>query len=210
MQKGKTANVRLSTTRLAEYAADSCGQTVAPLFAFYIQIPVQTGNQEPLFIVHETTRTRFLIFIPNRLFPQNNMTMTSLQKLCTALFFVLLSAGAPAYAAMPGGDDGQLIDPVTGTMIMFPNAFTPNGDGLNDFWQPLANTGNLSISCVIYSRTGQQVYSKSSPSGEGNIMWDGRLNNGGAVIEGVYFYLVTGHYQDGRAFSKSGAVMVLR
>lgn len=53
-----------------------------------------------------------------------------------------------------------------------PNAFTPNGDGLNDIFKPGYKCYFSAYSFQIYNRWGQVVFSTHNPL-EG---WDGRLN----------------------------------
>ena len=49
--------------------------------------------------------------------------------------------------------------------FVVPNAFTPNGDGLNDTFRPVA-TGDLirQFSMVIYYRWGQMIFETSDYS----------------------------------------------
>ena len=72
------------------------------------------------------------------------------------------------------------------------NVFTPNGDGVNDFFYmpdlPLDFCDHKFAGIVIYSRWGQQVFQ----SDERGFRW------GGAKVGGLYYYLVT--YTDGRRF----------
>jgi len=69
-----------------------------------------------------------------------------------------------------------------------PNAFTPNGDGNNDYFFPRKIlSGNLSMFRMsIYNRWGQLIWQTSGTEGMG---WDGKLN-GVAQPEGVYVYLI--------------------
>ena len=64
-----------------------------------------------------------------------------------------------------------------------PNAFSPNGDGLNDVLAPTYRGQLDKYSLNIFNRLGQRVFS-SSKLEEG---WDGRINGQPADI-GVYFY----------------------
>ena len=50
-----------------------------------------------------------------------------------------------------------------------PNAFTPNGDGLNDFFQVSALYKNITFKMVVYDRWGQLVF-QSDNIDKG---WDG-------------------------------------
>lgn len=67
--------------------------------------------------------------------------------------------------------------------LFFPNAFTPNGDGINDTF---GATGLLleEFELVIFDRWGAEV---ASVSGVG-ATWSGRMNNGQTAPTGVYVY----------------------
>lgn len=52
--------------------------------------------------------------------------------------------------------------------IGFPSAFTPNGDGLNDYFYPILPIGSTLTTMIIYNRWGGVVYSGTSAPG-----WDG-------------------------------------
>ncbi|AZQ58748.1 T9SS type B sorting domain-containing protein [Maribacter sp. MJ134] len=61
------------------------------------------------------------------------------------------------------------------TLEGFPKFFTPNGDGVNDFWQyiPPVATGEINVSTItIYDRYGK-LLAQISPSSRG---WDGMVN----------------------------------
>jgi gliding motility-associated-like protein len=67
-----------------------------------------------------------------------------------------------------------------------PNVFTPNNDGRNDFFAPVASevTG---MEMFIYNRWGKLMYYINDINGK----WDGtNQNNGENVSEGVYFYQI--------------------
>lgn len=65
-----------------------------------------------------------------------------------------------------------------------PNAFTPNGDGINDTWRPINNVVDIDrYELEIYDRWGRVVFSSTDPFQE----WDGKA--GGALVPlGVYAY----------------------
>ena len=70
-------------------------------------------------------------------------------------------------------------------IIIVPNVFTPNNDGVNDLFIIRAN-GDDPLEISIYSRTGTLVYNTTSPI----IVWDGRNSSGSIVSEGIYFYIL--------------------
>lgn len=67
-----------------------------------------------------------------------------------------------------------------------PNVFTPNGDGVNDLFQPYQPYSNVEkIDMTIYNRWGRKVFHTEEP----NINWDGRdYLSKEACSDGTYFY----------------------
>ncbi len=89
-------------------------------------------------------------------------------------------------------------------LIDFPTAFSPNGDGLNDYFTPNLS-GNISIDYFqIFNRWGEKVY-EHNPSSKG---WDGSYQ-GMPAANGVYSYSLRYSYL-GRYFTKTGEVMMVR
>ncbi|MBK8341161.1 MAG: gliding motility-associated C-terminal domain-containing protein [Flavobacteriales bacterium] len=71
--------------------------------------------------------------------------------------------------------------------ITFPNVFTPNGDGDNDLFGPIADAqlgGCLQLN--IFNRWGQKMFESLGNS----TQWDGRTFAGEAAVMGTYFYVV--------------------
>ncbi len=66
-----------------------------------------------------------------------------------------------------------------------PNVFTPDGNGLNDLFQPFPYRYVDRVEITIVNRWGQKVFSTTNP----DINWNGKLNNTGALLpDGVYYY----------------------
>lgn len=65
-----------------------------------------------------------------------------------------------------------------------PNCFSPNGDGINDLFLPIANVIELeTYDLQIYDRWGTSIYASNNP----NLGWDGTF--GGTTLPmGVYAY----------------------
>jgi gliding motility-associated-like protein len=73
--------------------------------------------------------------------------------------------------------------------IYFPNAFTPNGDGINDVFTPFGNGIDPDdYEMLIYDRWGELVFKTHSM----NIPWKGDKTNSPGIIlpAGVYVYVV--------------------
>jgi gliding motility-associated-like protein len=66
-----------------------------------------------------------------------------------------------------------------------PNAFSPNGDGINDTWSIKYLETFVNATIKIFNRYGQEVfYAKQY-----NYPWDGRLKNADMPV-GVYYYII--------------------
>ena len=89
-----------------------------------------------------------------------------------------------------------------------PNAFTPNGDGLNDYFYPrqLLAKGLTNFKMNIYNRWGQLIFETTSLDGVG---WDGKLNNVDQP-SGVYVYVIDAAFKDGQKEHHQGNVTLLR
>ena len=87
--------------------------------------------------------------------------------------------------------------------VIVPNAFTPNGDGVNDLWNIKSIEAYPKCLVSIYSRYGSLVYqSKGYPQA-----WDG-TRNGSPVPTGTYYYII--NLNDGDMPQLTGYVAVIR
>ena len=89
-----------------------------------------------------------------------------------------------------------------------PNAFTPDGDNMNDFFMPRQwlSEGVSTFKMIIYNRWGQEIYSTNRIDGRG---WDGKFN-GVDQPQGVYVYTIEVTFKDNRAEKKQGNITLLR
>lgn len=88
--------------------------------------------------------------------------------------------------------------------LRIPNAFTPNGDGVNDEWK-VGYRSLLSFHCTIFDRYGNEICSFSDPA----LGWDGKYK-GKFVNPGVYFYVIEATGSDGRKYKKGGDINLIR
>lgn len=89
--------------------------------------------------------------------------------------------------------------------FIIPNAFTPNGDGLNDIFSPVANGEFQSFQMDIYSRSGQKLFSTQSLSHG----WNGEYQ-GGAMTAGSYVYTIKYKDLNGKEHIEKGQVTLIR
>jgi gliding motility-associated-like protein len=68
--------------------------------------------------------------------------------------------------------------------IEMPNIFTPNGDGQNDFFEPVFEQNITVRELTILNRWGNTVHAQDAQS----IHWNGEAENGQPLDEGVYFW----------------------
>ncbi len=71
--------------------------------------------------------------------------------------------------------------------LVIPNAFSPNGDGVNDFWSIPFIESFINAKIQVFNRSGQVVYTANAASKP----WDGSYN-GKPVPGGVYYYIIEG------------------
>lgn len=93
----------------------------------------------------------------------------------------------------------------TGPEIFVPSAFTPNGDGRNDFIYPIC-VGIRQLNFFrMYNRWGQLIFS-TSQMGKG---WDGRIS-GTPQSSGNFVYMVQGVDYTGKTIFKKGNILLIR
>jgi gliding motility-associated-like protein len=91
--------------------------------------------------------------------------------------------------------------------IIFPNVFTPNGDGINDFFNPIEYRSIESINIWIYDRWGVLIHQNKGLTN----LWDGK-KKGKELTEGVYFYQaeITLDTLDKKVVKRTGNISLLR
>jgi gliding motility-associated-like protein len=89
--------------------------------------------------------------------------------------------------------------------VTIPNAFTPNGDGLNDLWviEGLNQFPQTKIS--VFNRWGSEVYKydRNNPQ-----PWDGKSNSGVDYSTGTYYYIM--ELNDKRNQVYTGSLTIIR
>lgn len=67
-----------------------------------------------------------------------------------------------------------------------PNIFTPNGDGLNDQFEPLSNRYVRDVHFQLFNRWGNLIFETTDPK----IQWTGVNDSREFYSDGVYYYVV--------------------
>jgi gliding motility-associated-like protein len=88
--------------------------------------------------------------------------------------------------------------------IVLPNAFSPNGDGVND-WFGASGSSIGNIYLRIYNRWGQLIFE----SRDLNEAWNGKYKGFDCDL-GIYVYSLSGAYNDGESFEHKGNITLVR
>ena len=115
------------------------------------------------------------------------------------------------YAVTVEVDDCATTDSVTvfkNCYVNIPNSFTPNGDGVADYFLPrqLLSSGVKRFAMVIYNRWGQKVFESTTTDGRG---WDGMFNGEPQPL-GVYVYQISATFTNDVSENYTGNVTLLR
>ncbi len=86
-----------------------------------------------------------------------------------------------------------------------PNAFTPNNDGENDVFGILG-IGIEKLQILIFDSWGEEVFVIQNP----NQTWDGKMNSGEILPDGLYVYKLVAHDTEGNPFYKNGTLLLIR
>lgn len=80
--------------------------------------------------------------------------------------------------------ESMAADSVNGQLDV-PNVFTPNGDGVNDYFE-VTTDGTTAYEFTVFTRTGTRIYHSIST----RILWDGSSIGGHELPEGIYYYVI--------------------
>lgn len=109
------------------------------------------------------------------------------------------------YYGCVGKDSATVIFYTDCLDLQIPNAFTPNGDGLNDYFKPFVPAPLRDFNMQIWDRWGKMMF-ESDDYTKG---WDGSFKG---VQQPPAAYIYTIHYKtrDGKFFRKKGSVILIR
>ncbi|HXS36032.1 MAG TPA: gliding motility-associated C-terminal domain-containing protein [Flavipsychrobacter sp.] len=109
-------------------------------------------------------------------------TTESIETTTPAAYWLMVTSDHGCIAA-----DTEIVKP--NCYVGIPNAFSPNGDGINDYFFPreLLSKGVIAFHMEIFDRWGVEIFATDNVNGRG---WDGRFN-GVQQPAGVYIYVIT-------------------
>lgn len=95
---------------------------------------------------------------------------------------------------------------ISESKLEVPNAFTPNGDGVNDVFRVKEGYKSIvSFKAMVFDRWGKKLYEWTDPAGG----WDGR-SAGHAVPDGGYYLNIQARGADGKHYNIKKVINVLR
>ncbi|OJV55863.1 MAG: hypothetical protein BGO31_17400 [Bacteroidetes bacterium 43-16] len=104
--------------------------------------------------------------------------------------------------------DTTIVSTIACCEMKMPSAFTPNGDGKNDYFKPYLDIGQTILTFEIYDRYGSVVF--GNYVGVPSPGWNGNYKNGRKADAGVYMYLLQYHCSDGKTYRRKGDLTLIR
>jgi gliding motility-associated-like protein len=89
--------------------------------------------------------------------------------------------------------------------IAVPSAFTPNGDGANDYPYPLNAYKASNLRFSVYNRNGQLIFATKDPTKK----WDGTVK-GNPQPAGAYVWTLNYMDQSGKKIALKGTSVLIR
>jgi gliding motility-associated-like protein len=115
---------------------------------------------------------------------ENNLTFENVNSLSTTVSG-LVEGDNIIYLINDSGECGQEMDSliVTVDLLVMPNGFSPNGDGVNDFFV-IPNTEDAPSSLTIFNRWGMEIWTTTTYVNQ----WNGVDASGENLPDDTYFY----------------------
>lgn len=132
----------------------------------------------------------------------SNSAITSVAPTTTSTYYVVVISADSCVAI-----DSVIVEVTNPSKsIVVPDAFTPNGDNLNDKFLPI-NASNFNItSFIIFNRWGEAVYNVNGNT-DG---WDGKFNTIDQPIGTYIYYIHVKALSDGLESTVQGVVTLIR
>lgn len=186
-----------------EEISDVSSPQSAPIVAHFTANPSNLGNYDPRYewkIYEEGKEDSPLV---HRFEEDLDYTFRNSGSFCIQLYATFVLDGDTVVRPEEGEEKTIRIS-ISESQLKFPNAFSPNGDGINDKFKVKEAQSIVSFHATIINRWGQKLHSWDDVEYE----WDGKVN-GRTVRDGVYFLIVDARGADGRHYKIRKDVNVL-
>jgi gliding motility-associated-like protein len=90
--------------------------------------------------------------------------------------------------------------------LVMSNVFTPNGDGINDYWVPVTQKNIRELTTQIFDRWGRRLYTTENL----NVEWGGQLNGTTPAAPGTYYWIAEFVDTAGEKGQEKGTITLLR
>lgn len=105
--------------------------------------------------------------------------------------------------------DEPFVINIAESKLEVPNAFTPNGDGINDVFRVKEGYESIvEFHAAVFSRSGRKLYEWDDPA-DG---WDGTMNGKGGhqAPDGAYYLIINARGADGLKYNYKKTINLLR
>ena len=147
-------------------------------------------------------KSEIRIFLRAERFSSATVEMTEVMPLSTTRYQIVASDSLGCRY-----DTSWLVSVDRQNSIYIPNAFSPNGDGVNDEFRVFPGLGVAAVlELSLYDRWGDRIYHRSDCGA--SCSWSGILR-GQVAPPGIYAYAIRIEYIDGKTRWLSGEVQLL-
>lgn len=174
----------------------------APMYAVFRANVENEGDYEPLyewrFYKSSDSETPFLV----RYAAETDYTFNESGSYTVELFVTFVLGTDTLEYEM----DSPFSIGISESVLEVPNAFTPNGDGINDVFK--VKDGYQSIvkfKAMVFSRWGKKIYEWDDPAGG----WDGKSGGHDCPV-GAYYLNIQAKGADGRNYNIKKTINLLR
>ncbi|RYM34076.1 gliding motility-associated C-terminal domain-containing protein [Brumimicrobium glaciale] len=166
-----------------------------PLVSLPDSVNLCLGDEANLVAVSSIPNSEFTWF-PNNLIGASQMLSPSE----SSYFYVQANVGG-----CKSDLDSVFISVNPNCDVEVPNVFTPNSDGINDYFKLISFEGIQQLECVIVNRWGNLVREFDTP----DFKWDGTDKKGNKITNGTFFYVIKAKTITGEDVDKSGFVQLI-
>ena len=173
----------------------------APMAAVFRAVPQDVGSYVPRYewrFTRKGEETPFLI----RYEENTDYTFNRSGSFAVELYISFVQGADTVEYVM----DQPFTVSISESKLEVPNAFTPNGDGVNDVFRVKESYQSIvSFEAMVFNRWGKKLYEWRTPDGG----WDGK-SGGSDVPDGAYYLVINAHGADGKKYHIKKVINLLR